>query len=75
MLPDLRRLGGETKKRDYKRSGVGGYWLAEPLQRLVAFYRIVGDRLVDAEPGADRFVSRVLASCELDLGALRNAID
>lgn len=75
ISPDSRRLDRETKKRDYERFGVGEYWLVDPLQKSFAFYRLVGDQFVDLEPDADRFASQVLAGFELDLGALRNAMD
>ena len=82
VVPDLiveiistssRLLDSGDKKQDYERYGVTEYWLIDPLEEQVTFFRRSGDKLVEVAPDADRFLSTAIPGFALDTAALRRA--
>jgi len=81
-LPDLivevvsessRRYDHETKKGDYERAGIMEYWIIEPEQNTMTFYRFKGDRYIEIKPQGDTLPSEALPGFTLDLVRLRRS--
>lgn len=73
ISPDSRRYDSETKKEDYERFGVNEYWLIDPYQETMAFFRLRQGRFVEVPPTGDRFVSEAIPGFSLDLAAVRRS--
>ncbi|TWT40911.1 hypothetical protein RAS1_35980 [Phycisphaerae bacterium RAS1] len=75
ISPASRGRDTRTKFDDYQRVGVAEYWLIDPQNEATTFYRLEGDRYVDASPpaGQEAFESRAVEGFSLDLVALRRA--
>lgn len=70
-----RRLDTRTKRDDYERFGVKEYWLVDPQQRTITFYRLEGGRFVEAPPEGDRYTSQAVPGFILDLTKVRKRFE
>jgi len=68
-----RRFDSETKRDDYERSGVGEFWLIDPDQDRMIFFRLKEGRFVEVPPAGDTFASQTVPGFELDLLSVRTA--
>ncbi len=66
-----RRLDQETKKSDYERFGIAEYWVLDPEQDSMNFFRLRGDRYVEIQPEGNTVLSGALPGFALDLAAVR----
>jgi len=66
-----RRYDHETKKNDYERCGVGEYWLIDPEQDTMVFYRLQGGRYVEVTPQGNTIASEAIPGFTLDLNRVR----
>jgi Uma2 family endonuclease len=55
-----RRLDSETKKDDYERYGVREYWLIDPEEERMAFWRLGGGRFSEISPSGDSLASHAV---------------
>ncbi len=70
-----RRLDSETKKNDYEHAGVREYWLIDPQRNAMTFYRLQGDRFVEAAAKGDAFASEPVPGFVLDIAAVRETFE
>ena len=68
-----RRFDSETKKDDYERFGVREYWLIDPEQESMTFFRLVGGRYIEVPPIGNTFPSEAIRGFTLDLARVRQA--
>ena len=73
ISPTSRRMDTETKKDDYERVGVREYWLFDPERNAMTFYRLEGDRFVEAAFSDDTYVSQAVPGFTLDLKRVRES--
>ncbi len=73
VSPTSRRMDAETKKEDYERIGVREYWLFDPERNAMTFYRLEGDRFVEAAFSDDAYVSQAVPGFTLDLKRVRES--
>lgn len=71
ISPDSSRLDRETKKRDYEHAGVHEYWIIDPLEPSMEFYRLQTGRFVAAAAGENHFESRAIPGFVLELPPIR----
>ena len=75
ISPTSRRMDTETKKEDYERIGVHEYWLFDPERNAMTFYRLEGDRFVEATVSDDAYVSQAVPGFTLDLKRVRESFN
>ncbi|MCH7813319.1 MAG: Uma2 family endonuclease [Planctomycetes bacterium] len=68
-----RRYDHETKKDDYQRCGVPEYWIIDPQQGAMTFYRHRDGRYAEIKPEGNSFTSEAVVGFTLDLARLRQA--
>jgi len=68
-----RRLDTDTKFKDYERFGVGEYWLVDPENDRLIFYRLVEGKFADVTPAGETFESEMASGFELDTKKVKNA--
>lgn len=73
VSPDSRSLDAETKYNDYEQAGVGEYWLIDPIDEQMKFYRLLDGQYVEAPVGASVYESAVVPGLKLDLTPIRAA--
>lgn len=71
ISPDSRSLDSETKFCDYERAGVKEYWLIDPLEERMTFYRLVNGRFVEVPTADDVFISEAVPGFRLNLSKVR----
>lgn len=62
-----RRIDSVTKKADYERFGVMEYWLIDPQNRQITFFRMRDGRWTVVQPQGDTFMSEAVPGFRLDL--------
>ena len=75
ISPESRRYDAETKKGDYERFGVKEYWLIDPYQQMMLFYRLESGRFVEVQPQGDKLISEAVPGFILDLAAVRSSFE
>lgn len=73
ISPDSRSLDRETKHDDYERAGVQEYWLIDPEQETMTFYRLTRGRFAEAPFSGDAYESQAVPGFRLDLAKVRAA--
>lgn len=73
VSPDSRSLDLETKFNDYERAGVLEYWLIDPPDEQIHFYRLLKDRFVAAACDAHVYESAAVPGFRLSLPPVREA--
>jgi len=73
ISPSSRGLDTETKYADYERAGVREYWLIDPEEDRMTFYRLKDGRYVAAQASGDFFASEAAPWFRLDLAKVRAA--
>ena len=68
-----RRLDTDTKFHDYERFGVGEYWLVDPENDRLIFYRMVEGRFEDVSPAGENFQSEMADGFALDIKKVKVA--
>ncbi|MFQ5424621.1 MAG: Uma2 family endonuclease [Phycisphaerae bacterium] len=68
-----RRFDSETKREDYERYGVGEFWLIDPDQGRMTFFRLKEGRFVEVPTTGDSFASEAVPGFKLDLACVRKA--
>lgn len=68
-----RRMDVETKRNDYERCGVREYWLADPMNSTITFFRLIDGRFQEVQPSGDHFRSEAIPGFSLDLNRVREA--
>jgi Uma2 family endonuclease len=71
ISPDSRSLDEETKLADYERAGVIEYWLIDPIEDRMTFYRLEAGRFVEAAVSGGFFESTAVPGFRLDLEKVR----
>jgi Uma2 family endonuclease len=74
ISPGSRRLDTKTKREDYERYGVMEYWLIDPDQKRVTFFRLKNNKYLEIAPDADTYKSEAVPGFVLDLKSLRVAM-
>jgi Uma2 family endonuclease len=81
-LPDLvveiisdssRQRDLEGKREDYERCGILEYWLIDPQEETMTFFRLIEGRYVAVPPQGNKFFSEAIPGFVLDLARLRRA--
>jgi len=75
ISPESRRYDSETKKGDYERFGVKEYWLIDPYQQTMVFYRLESGRFVEIAPQGDKLAGQAVPGFTLDLAAVRTSFE
>jgi len=70
---DSRGRDENTKFADYERAGVAEYWLVDPLDEKMRFYRLADRAYTEAPAIGDFYESAVVPGFRLDLKAVRAA--
>lgn len=73
ISPDSRSLDSETKYEDYERAGVREFWLIDPPEERMTFFRLADGRFAPATIANDRYASEIVSGFELDLSLVRDA--
>jgi Uma2 family endonuclease len=68
-----RRYDQETKKADYERFGVLEFWLIDPEEDAMTFYRLRKGRYVETVPEGDFLSSEAIPGFVLDVARMRRA--
>ncbi|MFN0138297.1 MAG: Uma2 family endonuclease [Phycisphaerae bacterium] len=71
VSPSSRGLDTETKFHDYQQAGVGEYWLIDPIEERMTFYRLRDGTYVEMPQQANRFASEVVVGFQLQLDLVR----
>jgi len=71
ISPGSARFDTETKKDDYERCGVFEYWLIDPEQQAMVFYRLKEGRYAEVKPSGEGFASEAVCGFTLDLARVR----
>lgn len=66
-------MASATKYGDYEAAGVREYWLIDPAKDRVTFYRLTGERFVEAPTSGDTYTSEVVPGFLLDVSKVRAA--
>lgn len=67
-----RFIDEKTKKDDYERFGVREYWLIDPENEAMTFFRLRGDRFVEVPFDGDQFTSEAVPGFVLDVARVRD---
>lgn len=78
VSPESRSLDEETKFADYERAGVREYWLIDPIEERMTFYRLQNGHYVESPIAIDAqqgevFVSDAVPGLRLELKPIREA--
>ncbi len=73
LSPSTTAFDRETKRADYERKGVLGYWIVDSQDGAVTFLRLKRGRYVETKPVRGRFASEAVPGFKLDPKAVRNA--
>lgn len=74
ISPSYRQYDAQTKRGDYERFGVREYWLIDPEQDAMTFYRLGEDgKYAEAAIDGEQFRSEAVPGFALDLKALRKS--
>lgn len=68
-----RRIDTDTKLKDYERFGVGEYWLVDPENDRLIFYRLIDGKFEDVSPSTERFECAIASGFTLDISKVRQA--
>ncbi len=71
ISPESRSRDSVTKFRDYESAGVSEYWLIDPLEARLQFFRLTDGKFVAAQFEPDTYVSLAVPGFRLDLTRLR----
>lgn len=75
VSPGSRRMDFETKKGDYERFGVPEYWIIDPEEKSMFFYRLREGKYIEMAPHADVFESTAIGGFKLDLLQIKKEFD
>lgn len=73
ISPESRGLDTRTKFADYERAGVREYWLIDPPNEEMRFYRLADGRFVEAPASESHYESAVVPGFRLELARIRAA--
>jgi len=73
ISPSSRRFDRQRKKADYERFGVGEYWVFDPEDDTVDFFRLLQGGYVDVFPDGDFLTSKAIPGFVLNLARVRMA--
>lgn len=62
----------ETKRLDYERFAVREYWLIDPIEERITFFRLRDGKFFEAPAGPDYYESGVVPGFQLDLARIRS---
>ena len=71
ISPDSRGRDQTTKLRDYEAAGVGEYWLIDPIEDRVYFFRLRDGKFFEVASGSRYYQSEVVPGFQLDLDKVR----
>src|SRR5262249_15754636 len=71
ISPESRSLDTRTKLDDYERAGVREYWLIDPIEETMTFYRLRGGKFSPAPTTSTHYESQIVAGFRLDLEKVR----
>jgi Uma2 family endonuclease len=73
ISPESRSLDSEAKYADYERTGVGEYWLIDPLEERMSFFQLDQGRYREAAVSGDSYASHAVPGFVIDLSLVREA--